>query len=381
MGAFSDMAEAESTEDRIHKLFEEKRKEYAAQDRTLDALAAVHFILDNVKEISEETISYDFKPMIAPCGPDADPYTPDGVIWQRPSYSFLLELKTSWNNADVAQIIKYAKSEGCLLADRTLRRFERDHCLLLGYQNPPGERNLDRLFGEWERDEIHFPLVVFRYSLEAAPEGDRMFFTRVAYDRNGRCPPTAFGKAMNSVRGFPVRADNLKSVRGRFHKANDQVVDSYAAVMWWTLYARHYLSDDQRAEMAANGRVSSPLVIPANRLDEVPVPSDIEAPLTASDVRRALEFLRQARLVDFKRRAGAYEVKLRVDRYVRFPHGTTPTDISGHQEIAAKIISRWATNKIKHPLSEGRRKRVPRTRGSRRAAAATGYLPFPEDGL
>lgn len=374
------MAERESAEGRIHKLFEEKRKEYAAQDRTLDALAALHFVLNNVKEISEETISYDFRPMIAPYGPDADPYTPDGVIWQRPSYSFLLELKTSWNDADVGQIIKYGKSEGCLLADRTVKRFGSGHCVLLGYQNTPGETNLEKFFGGWERNKIPFPLVVFRYSLEAAPEGDRVFFTRVAYDHNGRCPPTAFGKAVNSVRGFPVRADNFKSVRDRFHKANDQIVDTYAAVMWWTLYARHYLSEDQRAEMAANGRVSSPLVIPANRLDEVPVPSDVEAPLTASDVRRALEFLRQARLVDLKRRAGAYEVKLRVDRFVRFPHGTTATGMSGHQEIAAKILSRWATNKIKHPLSEGRKKKVPRTRGSRRSAEATGYLPFPEGG-
>ncbi len=374
------MAETESAEDRIHKLFQEKYKEYAAQDRTLDALAALHFVLHNVEEISDETVESDFKPKVAPQVPNGDPYTPDGVIWQKPSYSFLLELKTSWNSTDVVQITKYGKSEGCLRADRTLRKFERDHCVLLGYQDPPGEENLDRLFGEWKREGVTFPLVVFRYSLEAAPEGDRMFFTRVAYERNGRCPLSGFGRAMNSVRGFPVKADNFRSVRGRFHKANDQIVDSYAAVMWWTIYAKYYLSDDQRAEMAASGRVSGPLVITANSLDEVPVPSDIEAPLTAKDVRRALEFLRQARLVSFKKHAGTYEVKLRVDRYVRFPHGPAPADMSGHQDIAARIISRWATNKIKHPLPEGRKKKVPKIRAKRHRDKTTPYLPFPERG-
>lgn len=372
------MAETESAEDRIHKLFQEKHKEYAAQDRTLDALAALAFVLKYVKEISEETVAYDFKPMVSLHGSDVDPYTPDGVIWQRPSFSFLLELKSSWNNADVDQITKYGKSEGCLLADRSVKKFERAHCVLLGYQNLPGEANLDKLFGEWEREKIPFPLVVFRYSLEVAPEGTRMFFTRVADDRNGRCPPSSFGRAMNSVRGYPVKADNFKFVRDRFHKANDQIVDSYAAVIWWTVYAKHYLSEDQRAEMAANGRVSSSLIIPAHGLDQVPALPDIEVPLTAKDVKRALEFLRQAGLVAFKKRAGNYEVKLKDDRYVRFPHGTAPAGISGQQEIAAKIITRWATNKIKHPLPEGRKKKAPKIRAKRHRDKITPYLPFPE---
>jgi hypothetical protein len=371
------MAETESAEGRINKLFQEKYKEYAAHDRTLDALAALAFVLKHVNEISEETVEYDFKPTIVPHLPDAEPYTPDGIIWQKPSISFLLELKSSWNNSDVDQITKYGKSEGYLLANQNVKKFERSHCVLLGYQNLPGEPSLDRLFGEWQTQGIPHPLVVFRYSLEVAPEGTRMFFMRVAHDRNGRCPASGFGRAMNSVRGFPVKADNFKFVRDRFHKANDQVVDSYAAVIWWTVYAKLYLSEDQRAEMAANGRLSSSLIIPAHSLDQVPVPADVEVPLTAKDVRRAFEFLKQAGLVALKKRAGNYEVKLKDDRYVRFPHGSLPPGMSGQQEIATKIITRWATNKIKHPVPEGRKKKL-KIRGKRHRDTTTLNLPFPE---
>jgi hypothetical protein len=374
------MCPAESTEERVRKQFQEKWKEYNAHDRTLDALAAFRFILEYIDEIRDETIKFDFRPRIAPQTPDLKPYTPDGVIWQRPCCSFLLELKTSWNKDDVDQVMKYAKGQGYLQADGSLKAFAEKHCLLLGYQDPPGEPNLDKLFTEWERGGLTFPLVVFRYSLEFAPEGDRVFFSRIPFERNGLCPPSALGKAMNSARGCSVKADNFRFVKSKFHKANDQVVDSYGAVMWWTKYAIHYLTEDQRAEMAANGRLSSPLVIPVAQLDQVPSPGEVEVPLTAKDVKRALEFLRQAGLVVLKKLAGCYQVKLKGDRYVRFPHGTTLVEVSGQQEIAAKIITRWATNKIKHPLPEPHKKaRKPLIRSGKRRDTST--LPlFPDIG-
>jgi hypothetical protein len=373
------MAATESTEERIRKLFQEKYKEYAAHSRTLDALAALSFILKQVKEIADETTAYDFRPTIAPHAPDIKPYTPDGLVWQKPAYSFLVELKSSWNKDNVGQVIKYGKSEGYLRPDRSLKKFAREHCILLGYQNPPGEPNLDRLFGEWEREKLAFPLVVFRYALEVAPEGHRIFFSRIPYQRNGQCPLSSLGRAMNSVRGYPVRAENFKSVRDRFHKANDQVIDSYAAVIWWTKYAIHYLTEDQRAEMAAGGRLSSPLILPGGRLEQVPAPADVEVPLTADDVRRALEFLRQAGLVAYRKVAGAYEVKLKVDRYIRFPHGAAPAGILAQEQFTAKVLTRWAANKIKHPVLEARKKKSPRIRSRTHRDKATGYL-FPEMG-
>jgi hypothetical protein len=373
------MARTSSTDEEIRELFEKKRKEYDAYDRTLDALAAFSFILKHVEEIANETITHDFRPRIAPHGSDSDPYTPDGVVWQRPVNSLLLELKTSWHKDDVAQIVKYGKSPGCLLPDGTLKRFSEEHGILLGYQNVPGESNLKTLFDEWERAGIPFPLVVFRYSMEVAPEGNRIFFSRVPYARNGMCPATSFGKAMNSPRGYPVSAASFQFVRSSFHRANDQVIDSYAAVLWWTVYAKHYLTEEQKAEMAASGRLSSPLVIQLDRLDQVPTPADVEVPLSVKDVKRALEFLRQAGLVALKKRARAYEVKLKEDRYVRLPFSGAAVGISSPHDISARIITRWAVNRKKHPIAEPQKgRRALRVRTRRRRDVGTLRLPFPE---
>jgi len=195
--------------------------------------------------------------------------------------------------------------------------------VLLGYQNPPGNENLERLFNAWKANAIALPLVLFRYSLEQGSEGDRMYFARIAYDQNGLCPATKFGQAFNSTRGFPLKASNYKLYRPRFHKANDQAIPSYAAVLWWTKYARYYLSAEQKSEMAEHGHLSTPFTIPLNRIDEVPALSDVEVPLAATDVRHALEFLEEAGLVKFKKQARAFEVLLKEDRYIRLPQSVT----------------------------------------------------------
>jgi len=140
-------------------------------------------------------------------------------------------------------------------------------------------------------------------------------------------------------------------VKTKFHKSNDQVIDSYAAVIWYTAYARNYLSEEQKAEMAVGGRLQTPLRIPLNQIDRIPVPPDVEVPLTPSDVKKGLEFLRQAGLVTLKVRERVYEVKLRQDRYVRLPAGAAAIGAS-QEDIAVKIINRWATYTIKKPLTE-----------------------------
>jgi hypothetical protein len=237
------MSTTEDTEGRIQNLFDEAWKEYAAHERTLDALAALSFILKNVREIHEETLTFDFRPRIAPHSSDAEPFTPDGLIWQKPSYSFLLELKASWNRTDIAQIIKYAKSPGSSKGNTSLP-FADNHCVLLGYQNTPGDADLDKLFEEWQKERFPFPLVVFHYGLEVAAGGDRILFSRIAYAHNGVCPASSLGKAINAARGVSVRVESAKFERSRFHKANDQALPSYAAVLWWTAYAKQYLTEE-----------------------------------------------------------------------------------------------------------------------------------------
>jgi hypothetical protein len=302
------------------------------------------------------------------------------VVWQKPSYSFLLELKTSWNETDVAQIAKYAKSPGRLREDNTVQAFGENHCVLLGYQNTPGDSNLEKLFDRWEKEGFGFPLVVFRYGLErAAPGEDRISISRAAYRRNGECPLSYLGKVMNSARGISVSASRFKFVRSKFHKANDQVIASYAAVIWWAEYAEHYLTDDQKAEMAARGHLSSPLVIPVDKLGEIPIPPHTEVPLGPRDVKHAMEFLRQAKLVTLKKRARVYEIELKEDRYIRLPIGT-PLDRSNiQQELATKIIARWAEYSVKRPVPAGSQKakiRKPRRRKTR--DSGSGFLPFPD---
>ena len=68
-----------------------------------------------------------------------------------------------------------------------------------------------------------------------------MFFSRVPYARNGVCPRSHLGSAINSARGFPVSAASFSQVKSKFHRANDQTKDSYAAVLRWVAYARRYL--------------------------------------------------------------------------------------------------------------------------------------------
>ena len=158
-----------------------------------------------------------FSPASRGAGRYTDPFTPDGHFIQGTTPSdFILELKASWNDKDVAQIIKYAKAQHYLGPNGEKLPLPEQRCLLLGYQNTPGEENLARLFDTWKSEAIKFALVVFRYSLESSANGDRMFFMRVPYDRNGTCPQSPLGKAINSVRGFPISVDNYKIYRPRF---------------------------------------------------------------------------------------------------------------------------------------------------------------------
>jgi hypothetical protein len=367
------MALSAGIEDRIQKLFEEKHKEYAAHDRTLSALAAFRFILEYVDEIKQETIFWDFRPRVCSPGSESNPRTPDGLIVQRPSHSFVLELKTSWNKGDVTQVTSYGKAECYMQANGTLTSFSENHCILLGYQNVPGDSNLEALFDEWEKQKQHASLVVFRYSFESAATGDCIFFSRVPFARNGTCPSSHFGRAINSARGFPVTAANFSRVGSKFHKSNDQVIDSYAAVIWWTAYARHYLTEEQQTEMAVGGRLLTPLQIPLNQIDKVPVLPDVDVPLTPSDVRKALEFLRQAGLVTLKARERVYEVKLRQN--VRLPASAAAIG-AFQQDIAVKIINRWATYSVTKPLTK-RPVGAKRTK-SRRSRDPGPTLPFPQ---
>jgi hypothetical protein len=345
------MASLSKDEGQIREQFSTALKEYGAFDRTLSALASLSFILSEVKEIADETEIVDFRPKILPVDVDSDLYTPDGVISSK-RCDFILELKASWNAKDVAQVVKYGRSPGFLLDDGKQQPFRAGRCVLLGYQNPPGQTNLDSLFGAWEIHKISFPLVVFRYSLESAPEGDRMYFARVAYAKNGLCPESKLGGALNNTRGFPVSAERYKLHRSRFHKTNDQVIPSYAAIIWWTKYARHYLTEEQRSEMADRGRLSSPLVLKWEEISTIPALADVEVPLGPKDVQHALEFLAQAKLVSFKRRVGAYKIELKEDRHIRVPRDG-PITRSDAQDISTKILARWARNKVKAPVDRG----------------------------
>jgi hypothetical protein len=345
------MASLSKTGAQIRDQFSEALKEYGAFDRTLDALSSLSFVLSEVKEIAEETELVDFRPKILPADASSDLYTPDALIVSK-RCDFVLELKTSWNEKDLLQVVKYGKSPGFVSHEGKQRLFRSDRCVLLGYQNPPGQPNLDSLFGAWQSNKLPFPLVVFRYSLESAPEGDRMYFARVPYGPNGLCPASRLGDALNNPRGFPVSAERYKLHRSKFHKANDQVIASYAAVIWWARYVRHYLSEEQRSEMADKGRLSRPLVLKWEEIGTIPALAGVEVPLGLRDVQRALEFLAQAKLVSFKRRTGAYEIELKEDRYIRVP-SDGPVPRGAAQDISIKILARWAANKVKAPLSQG----------------------------
>jgi len=252
------MAESSSVEEKIRQEFEKAHKEYAAYDKTLDAVSALSFVLENVKPIAEETTFHDFRPRLDPPTPNQAQYTPDGLIIQK-SCDFVLELKTSWNEEDIRQTVQYGRSKKYYRPDGSTHAFGKNRCMLLGYQNSPGDSNLVKLFDAWDLQDFGFPLVLFRYSLEQAAGGDQMFFVRVPYQRNGLCPSSSLGKAMNFVQGFPVSINSLKLHRTKFHKAGDQVIASYAAVLWWTTYARHYLTEEQKIEMAGGGGVEHPL--------------------------------------------------------------------------------------------------------------------------
>jgi len=367
-----------SNDGRIRTEYLRAQREYTAYDRTLNALAAFSFVLQRVTEIAEETTIIDFRPKLVPVDLDCDSYTPDGHFVQRGAVDFVLELKASWNEQDIAQVIKYAKSQQYYLPNQGTKGFDRKRCLLLGYQNLPGEPNMDKLFDAWKSHSLVFPLVVFRYSLEQAPDGDRMFFMRSAYPQNGSCPQSALGRAINSVRGFPVSVNSYKSHRPKFHKASDGVIPSYAAVLWWSHYARYYLSEEQKIEMAEKGRLRSPLVIPLHRVPEVPIPAGVEVPLGSKDVRHALEFLTKAKLVSQKKRARAFEIELKEDRYIRVPQNSPVSSSASDADIATKILVRWATQKVKSDDERRNRKRTTKVKvmikGRRRRDTGSGWL-------
>lgn len=244
-------------QDRIKEEFSIARKEYAAFDRTLSALAALRFVLQDVREIHAETEEADFRPRLEASEGSAVPCTPDGLIRQKLA-DLILELKTSWDDKDIEQVVKYASCKFHLSADGKRHPLKPQRCLLLGYQNPPGELPLAKLFDAWHSRKFDFPLVVFRYSLDLGPEGDRIYFVRVPFRLNGDCPTSGIGRIFNLPQGFHVKTDHYRQYRSKFHRSNDQVIASYAAVIWWTKYAQHYLSEEQRAEMADRGRAHQP---------------------------------------------------------------------------------------------------------------------------
>ncbi len=302
----------------------------------------------------------DFTPKLTSIELDANPYTPDGLIIQKSNTDFVLELKASWNDRDVSQVIKYGKSPSYLLKNGNPRSFNLRRCVLLAYQNSPGETNLDKFFDSWASNKLEFSLVILRYSLEQSAEGDRIYFSRVPYERNGQCPSSYLGKALNSPRGFSVTAQNFKKHRSKFHKTNDQMIPSYAAVLWWTKYAMYYLSDDQKSEMAVRGRLSSPLVVKMDQLANVPQLPEVEVPMGPRDIRRALEFLRQAKLVTLKQKEALFEIDLKEDKFIRLPQNSAVA--RGGSDITAKILARWATHKVKKPILLTKRMAKPRTR-------------------
>jgi hypothetical protein len=205
------MTSLSKTASRIRERFSEALKEYGAFDRTLGALSSLSFILSEVKEIAQEIELVDFRPRIVPADANSDLYTPDGLVASK-RCDFVLELKTSWDEKDVLQVVKYGRSPAYVLPDGGEQSFRANRCLLLGYQNPPGQMNLDSLFAAWRSHKIAHPLVVFRYSLENAPEGDRMYFARVPYAENGLCPPSRLGEALNNPRGFPVSTERINCI-------------------------------------------------------------------------------------------------------------------------------------------------------------------------
>lgn len=133
----------------------------------------------------------------------------------------------------------------------------------------------------------------------------------------------------------------------------------------------HYLSEAQKTEMAEKGFLSEALEIPLDKISRVPKPEGTEIGLDADDVRHALEFLRQARLVNKTRKSG-YQIPLKTN--IRLP--LDAPEVTGQRalnEITHKLIMRWATYKILKPIKE--KKRVPR-KGRVRSRRDTRTLPM-----
>jgi len=359
-------------QDRIREIAIRKFQEYSAYDKTLDALAALRVVL-NTPEIQAELLSYDFQPRMQKAGEMSSAHlTPDGLILLKAQHSFLLELKTSWNDTDTAQACKYATSSGWIKPDGTLVPFRSKPCVLLGYQKQVGQGHLDTLFNEF-KTQASGALVVFHYALETGNE-HLMYFSRLGHPENGQCPESEFGKLFNFA-GFPVRASLFKFERSKFDKANDEMIDSYAAVIWWSKYAVHYLTDAQKTEMAEKGSLSEVLNIPADKISNVPKPEGTEFGLDGDDVRRALEFLRQAKLVN-KTRKGGYEIPLKTN--IRLP--LDAPEVTGQQtfnEITYKLIMRWATYKILKPIKDRKHSPKKRRARSRRDTKTLSLFPNP----
>lgn len=106
--------------------------------------------------------------------------------------------------------------------------------------------------------------------------------------------------------------------------------------------------------MADRGRLSKPLTLKSEQIGAIPVLAGVDVPLAPKDVRRALEFLAQAKLVSFKRRSGAFEVELKEDRYIRVPRDGPVSRSASPVDISTKILARWATHRVKSPVSFAR---------------------------
>jgi hypothetical protein len=98
-----------------------------------------------------------------------------------------------------------------------------------------------------------------------------------------------------------------------------------------------------------------------------------DVPLGPSDVRRALEFLHEAKLVKLKKKARAYEVVLQEDRFIRLPQGI-PMPRAG-LDMSVKILGRWASNRINKPPKKPKQSKKSRRRSGGRDSRTLPMFP------
>ncbi len=356
---------------RIREIIAAEMRGYRTFDFMLDALASLKVLLSpqphgkiEIEETAKECEAFYGKPRLRhPDESNRSLLKPDCLTMMSGGIPIPIELKFSWDDRNLTQVANYARATVLLNKDGNDISIRQDRYVAVGYARPIRRQQVIAIERAIRDANPNALPIVFAYEHVSRPRSVMQFRT---LNQVNNPHGLAFVKLFEEGY-FPISVDSYKFERSGLHTTNDEVPACYAAILWLQSYAHELLSEEQKMELQQKGRLSTPLVFTDADLEGMPVPQEIETPLEPHHIRKALKYLRQAQLVEYRVRKQEYRVKLKPVATIRLPATLSETDLEQYDDLTAKTISRYAYYKVMKPVPKRQVARGKRRRRGKKA--------------